>query len=36
MGKYDKLLIKILLGTSDADIQFYGLCNLLKLFGFDE
>jgi hypothetical protein len=36
MGKYDKLLIKILRGASDADIQFSGLCNLLKLFGFNE
>lgn len=36
MGKHDKLLIKILRGTSDANIQFSGLCNLLKVFGFDE
>jgi len=36
MGKYNKLLIKILRGTSDANITFAGLCNLLKAFGFDE
>ena len=36
MGKHNKLLIKILRGTSDANIQFSGLCNLLKAYGFDE
>ena len=36
MDKHDKLLIKILRSTSDANIPFYGLCNLLKIFGFDE
>ena len=36
MGTYDKLLIKILRGASDANIPFSGLCNLLKAFGFDE
>jgi hypothetical protein len=36
MGIHDKLLIKILRGTSDANIPFSGLCNLLKVFGFDE
>ncbi len=36
MGTYDKLLIKILRGASDANITFSGLCNLLKVFGFDE
>ena len=35
MGKYEKLLLKILSGTSDANIQFEDLCNLLKHFGFD-
>ena len=34
MGKYDKLLIKILGGSSDANIQFDDLCNLLKRLGF--
>ena len=36
MGKYDKLLFKILRGTSDSNILFSGLCNLLKVFGFNE
>ena len=36
MGKYDKLLAKILRGTSDANISFSELCQLLKKFDFDE
>ncbi len=36
MGKYDGLLIKILRGTSDANISFSELCRLLKKLGFDE
>ncbi len=36
MGKYDKLIIQILRGTSDANISFDELCNLLKRLGFDE
>jgi len=36
MGKYEKLLIKILRGTSDANISFADLCMLLKKIGFDE
>jgi predicted RNA binding protein YcfA (HicA-like mRNA interferase family) len=35
MGKYDKLLLKILSGSSDANIQFEDLCNLLKHLGFE-
>ena len=35
MGKYEKLLLKILSGTSDANIHFDDLCGLLKSFGFD-
>lgn len=35
MGKHAKLLLKILNGTSDANIQFEDLCNLLKDFGFE-
>ncbi|MFO0795756.1 MAG: type II toxin-antitoxin system HicA family toxin [Candidatus Brocadiaceae bacterium] len=35
MGKHEKLLLKILSGTSDANIPFEGLCNLLKDFGFE-
>jgi len=35
MGKHKKLLLKILSGTSDANIQFEDLCNLLKYLGFD-
>lgn len=36
MGKYDKFLIRILRGTSDANIPFVGLCGLLKYLGFEE
>ena len=36
MGKYDKLLIKILRGTSDANISFSELCQLIKKFNFNE
>ena len=36
MGRYDKLLIKILRGASDANIRFSDLCFLMKEFGFDE
>ncbi|MCK5508966.1 MAG: hypothetical protein KAI50_10670 [Desulfobacterales bacterium] len=36
MATHDKLLIKILRGTSDANIPFSGLCNLLKGLGFNE
>lgn len=35
MGKHEKLLLKILSGTSDANIQFEDLCSLLKHMGFD-
>jgi len=35
MGKHEKLLLKILSGTSDANIQFEDLCSLLKHIGFD-
>jgi predicted RNA binding protein YcfA (HicA-like mRNA interferase family) len=34
MGKYEKLLSQILKGTSDANISFEGLCNLLQNIGF--
>ena len=36
MGKYDKLLLRILRGTSDANILFDDLCQLLHHLGFDE
>lgn len=36
MGKYDKLLTKILQSTSDANIPFSGICHLLRRLGFDE
>ena len=35
MSKLTKLLNQILKGTSDANIPFEGLCNLLKNIGFD-
>jgi predicted RNA binding protein YcfA (HicA-like mRNA interferase family) len=36
MGKYEKLLARILRGASDTDIPFRELCNLLQRFGFNE
>lgn len=35
MGKYEKLLLKILSGTSDANIHFEDLCNLMESLGFE-
>lgn len=34
MGSYQKLLAKILKGTSDADVPFEDMCHLLERFGF--
>ncbi len=36
MGKYDKLLFKILQGRSDANVAFDDLCQLLRRLGFEE
>jgi len=36
MTKRDKLHTKILSGTSDANIQFDGLCQLLRNLGLEE
>lgn len=36
MSQKDKLLIKIIVGTNDADIAFDQLCLLLKKLGFNE
>jgi len=36
MGKYDKLLLRILQGASDANIRFDDLCKLLQHLGFEE
>lgn len=36
MGKYDELLKRILSGTSDANIRFDELCQLLLRLGFVE
>jgi len=35
LGKYQKLIFQILRGTSDANIAFSDLINLLKHFGFE-
>ncbi|MBI5875694.1 MAG: type II toxin-antitoxin system HicA family toxin [Deltaproteobacteria bacterium] len=35
MGKYDKLLLKVLSGNSDANVHFEDLCGLLKHLGFE-
>lgn len=36
MGKFEKLLRKVLRGTSDANISFDDLCQLLRRYGFEE
>ncbi|RAI88412.1 type II toxin-antitoxin system HicA family toxin [Algoriphagus yeomjeoni] len=36
MGKYEKILLKILRGTSDQNIDFEDLKRLLLVFGFEE
>ena len=36
MSRRDKLLVKILLGASDANISFEPLCQLLDSLGFEE
>lgn len=36
MSKFDKLILKILRGSSDASINFYELCDILKTLGFEE
>ena len=36
MGKHEKLLLQILSGTSDANIRFEDLRNLLEKLGFEE
>ena len=36
MGKYEKLLQRILAGTSDNNIKFSELCQLLKKLGLEE
>jgi len=35
MGKYEKLISRVLGGQSDSDIKFEDLCNLLKKLGFE-
>ena len=34
MGKYRKLLNQILIGSSDANIEFQSLCTFLEKMGF--
>jgi hypothetical protein len=36
MGRHEKLLLKILRGTSDANIPYEGLRSLLHWLGFEE
>jgi hypothetical protein len=36
MSQRDKLLVKILMGSADANIPFDQLCQLLCTLGFDE
>ena len=35
MGKYEKVLLQVLSGSSDANISFDELCQLLARIGFD-
>lgn len=36
MGKYEKLILKIMRGASDKNVSFSELCQLLKKLGFNE
>ena len=36
MSKVNKTLSRVLSGTSDTNISFQDICNLLRHFGFDE
>ena len=36
MSEHDTLLLRLLRGTSDANIPFNGLCQLLRRLGFVE
>lgn len=36
MSQQDKLLAKILIGTSDSNIPFAQMCQLLRRLGFEE
>ncbi|HDY67190.1 MAG TPA: type II toxin-antitoxin system HicA family toxin [Candidatus Scalindua sp.] len=36
MGKYEKLILKIMRGASDKNVSFSELCQLLKKLGFSE
>ncbi len=36
MSKHERLLVQILRGSSDANIPFNALCQLLRHLGFDE
>ena len=36
MGKFEKLIEKILLGSADANIDFDDLCGVLMNFGFSK
>ncbi len=36
MGRYGKLLFKVLRGVSDSDVSFNDLVGLLKRLGFEE
>ena len=36
MGEQDRLLLRILRGTSDANIPFDSICHLLRRLGFAE
>ena len=35
LSQHNKLILRILSGTSDNNISFAGLCNVLEILGFD-
>ena len=35
MSKFEKIIQKVLSGSSDRNIEFSDLCNLLEMLGFD-
>ena len=36
VARHERILLQVLLGTSDANVSFAGLCALLRHLGFDE
>lgn len=36
MSRFDKIILKIISGTSDSNINFSKLCNVIENMGFDK